>query len=138
VRGNGYVVDSLEAALWSFFTTDDFRSGALAAANLGDDADTTAAIYGQLAGASYGVESIPEEWRSKLARLELLESYAASLHTKAQSEEYFSPPPIPLTSEALECGADISDRTSHTTRGAAFRTGHAAPFLIPRAATADA
>ncbi|MCY7379484.1 MAG: ADP-ribosylglycohydrolase family protein, partial [Gemmatimonadaceae bacterium] len=55
IRGTGYVVDSLEAALWAFSRTDDFRSGALAAVNLGDDADTTGAVYGQLAGAYYGV-----------------------------------------------------------------------------------
>jgi hypothetical protein len=59
IRGSGYVVDSLEAALWAFATTDDFESGALAAVNLGDDADTTGAVYGQLAGAWYGVEGEP-------------------------------------------------------------------------------
>lgn len=66
IRGTGYVVDSLEAALWAFATTDDFRAGTLAAANLGDDADTTAAVYGQLAGAYYGEAAIPEGWRAKL------------------------------------------------------------------------
>lgn len=62
IRGTGYVVDALEAALWAFWTTEDFRSGALAAVNLGDDADTTGAIYGQLAGAYYGVDGIPPAW----------------------------------------------------------------------------
>ena len=66
VRGSGYVTQCLEAALWAFANTDDFRSGALAAANLGDDADTTAAVYGQLAGAYYGIEGIPPEWRSRV------------------------------------------------------------------------
>ena len=66
IAGTGYVVRSLEAALWAFATTNDFRSGALAAVNLGDDADTTGAIFGQIAGACYGVQAIPEEWRSKL------------------------------------------------------------------------
>ena len=66
IRGTGYVVDALEAALWAFATTADFRAGVLAAANLGDDADTTAGIYGQLAGAYYGEAGIPEGWRSKL------------------------------------------------------------------------
>lgn len=66
IRGTGYVVDSLEAALWAFATTDDFAAGVLAAANLGDDADTTAAVYGQLAGAFYGDEGIPAGWRAKL------------------------------------------------------------------------
>ena len=66
VQGSGYVTQCLEAALWAFADTDDFRSGALAAANLGDDADTTAAVYGQLAGAYYGLEAIPPDWRSRL------------------------------------------------------------------------
>jgi ADP-ribosylglycohydrolase len=66
IRGTGYVVDSLEAALWAFDTTDTFEAGALAAANLGDDADTTAAVYGQLAGAYYGEAGIPRRWRDRL------------------------------------------------------------------------
>lgn len=69
IKGSGYVVRSLEAALWAFYTTSDFRSGCLAAANLGDDADTTAAIYGQLAGAYYGLEGIPVGWVEKLSML---------------------------------------------------------------------
>ena len=66
IRGSGYVVESLEAALWAFASTSDFRSGALAAVNLGDDADTTGAIFGQLAGAHYGTDAIPAEWRRKV------------------------------------------------------------------------
>jgi ADP-ribosyl-[dinitrogen reductase] hydrolase len=79
IRGTGYVVSSMEAALWAFARSTDFRDGALLAVNLGDDADTTGAIYGQLAGAFYGVESIPENWRSRLAALDTLESFAARL-----------------------------------------------------------
>ena len=66
IKGTGYVVDTLEAVLWAFHDTDNFRDGALRVANLGDDADTTAAIFGQIAGAYYGVESIPSEWRERL------------------------------------------------------------------------
>ena len=66
IRGTGYVVQSLEAALWAFHKSVDYRHGALLAANLGDDADTTAAIYGQIAGAHYGVEGIPADWRAML------------------------------------------------------------------------
>jgi ADP-ribosyl-[dinitrogen reductase] hydrolase len=85
IVGSGFVVRSLEAALWAFATTDDFRSGCLAAANLGDDADTTAAIYGQLAGAAYGVDSIPSEWREKLALRSTIESLADGLLSCAES-----------------------------------------------------
>lgn len=70
IKGTGFVVRSLEAALWAFYTSNDFRSGCLLAANLGDDADTTAAIYGQLAGAYYGLAGIPEEWVGKLSLLD--------------------------------------------------------------------
>ena len=62
IRGSGYVVDSLEAALWCFAQTDSYEAAVLAAANLGDDADTTAAICGQIAGAYYGLPGIPERW----------------------------------------------------------------------------
>lgn len=66
IRGSGYVVESLEAALWCFHTTDNFRDAVLLAANLGDDADTTAAIAGQLAGAFYGESGIPAKWLERL------------------------------------------------------------------------
>jgi len=62
IQGSGYVVKSLEAALWCFLTTDSFSNAVLKAVNLGDDADTTAAICGQLAGAFYGVSRIPASW----------------------------------------------------------------------------
>lgn len=66
VRGTGYVVDSLEAALWCFWTTETYEQAILAATNLGDDADTTAAICGQVAGAYYGQSAIPTGWLSQL------------------------------------------------------------------------
>lgn len=79
IRGSGYVVASLEAALWAFAKSTSFEHGALLAVNLGDDADTTGAVYGQIAGAFYGAEGIPERWRRKLAHLEILESFAIRL-----------------------------------------------------------
>jgi ADP-ribosyl-[dinitrogen reductase] hydrolase len=79
VEGSGYVVESLEAALWSFATTASFRDAVLRAANLGDDADTTAAICGQIAGAFYGETAIPVAWRAKLAMRELIEETADAL-----------------------------------------------------------
>ncbi len=67
IRSSGYVVHTLEAALWCFLHSADFAGAVLAAANLGDDADTTAAVCGQLAGAHYGVAGIPAPWRARLA-----------------------------------------------------------------------
>ena len=66
IRGSAYVVESLEAALWCFWTTDSYKDAILTAANLGDDADTTAAICGQLAGAFYGANNMPPEWLDAL------------------------------------------------------------------------
>lgn len=79
IKGSGYVVDSLEAALWCFAQTDQFRDAILAAANLGDDADTTAAICGQLAGAFYGVEAIPAAWRQKIVMADQMLQWAEQL-----------------------------------------------------------
>ena len=63
IRGKGYVVNTVEAALWAFWKDDgSFEKGVLNAVNLGDDTDTTAAIYGQLAGAHYGYETLPDKW----------------------------------------------------------------------------
>jgi ADP-ribosyl-[dinitrogen reductase] hydrolase len=70
IQGSGYVVACLEAALWCFWQTDNYREAVLRAANLGDDADTTAAVCGQLAGAYYGEQAIPPAWREQVAMRE--------------------------------------------------------------------
>jgi ADP-ribosyl-[dinitrogen reductase] hydrolase len=67
IVGSGYVVRSLEAALWAFARHDSYSAAVLAAVNLGDDADTTGAVCGQLAGATWGKDGIPDEWLSGLA-----------------------------------------------------------------------
>jgi ADP-ribosylglycohydrolase len=79
ITGTGFVVRSLEAALWAFSRARDFRDGCLMAVNLGNDADTTGAIYGQLAGAYWGVNAIPLEWRDRLAFLDDITSVADAL-----------------------------------------------------------
>jgi len=80
IVGSGYVVLALEAALWAFYHGASFAEACLLAANLGDDADTTAAICGQLAGAFYGEQGIPEHWRHILACREFIESLADRLY----------------------------------------------------------
>ena len=67
IRSSGYVVHTLEAALWSVARAGDFRDAVLLAANLADDADTVAAVTGQLAGALYGLSGIPDRWLDRLA-----------------------------------------------------------------------
>jgi ADP-ribosylglycohydrolase len=87
IRGTGYVVDCLEAALWAFYHGSTFQEGALLAVNLGDDADTTGAVYGQLAGVYYGEEGIPAEWREKLAMREFIAKLAEAIFALAMGEE---------------------------------------------------
>ena len=83
IRGTGYVVDTLEAVLWAFFHTEDFSEGALKVVNLGQDADTTGAIFGQIVGTHYGVKSIPTEWRRRLTMGTEITSMADRLHGRA-------------------------------------------------------
>ncbi len=66
ISGSGYVIHCLEASAWCLWQANSFREAVLLAVNLGDDADTTGAVCGQLAGAFYGEEDIPAEWRSRL------------------------------------------------------------------------
>ena len=80
IKGSGYVVDSLEAALWAFNNSDNFADGARLAVNLGDDADTTGAVYGQIAGSFYGTSGIPERWIDILAEKDLIISFATQLY----------------------------------------------------------
>lgn len=79
IKGSGYVIDALEAALWAFAGTNTFRDCVLCAANLGDDADTTAAIAGQLAGAHYGLSGIPPEWQARLQDFGSIREMASQL-----------------------------------------------------------
>jgi ADP-ribosylglycohydrolase len=79
IRALGTAVKTFEAALWAFSKTSTFEEGCLLAVNLGDDADTVGAVYGQLAGAYYGVEAIPAEWVSGLSKRCIIEPFAAKL-----------------------------------------------------------
>ena len=80
IQGSGWVVKGLgEAALWAFHDADGFAEAVLKAVNLGNDADTTGAICGQLAGAYWGESNIPESWRSGLARMDMLNSALAGI-----------------------------------------------------------
>ena len=79
IRGTGYVVEALEAALWAFYRSDSFVAGAVLAVNLGQDADTTGAIYGQIAGAHYGLGAIPAAWRTTIFQSEQILALADAL-----------------------------------------------------------
>lgn len=79
IKGSGYVVKSLEAALWAFHDAKDFREAVLRSVNLGDDADTTGAVCGQFAGAYWGELGIPQKWLDGLAKKEMIEQALAGL-----------------------------------------------------------
>lgn len=84
IKGSGYVVASLEAGLWAFNKADTYKEGALLAVNLGDDADTTGAVYGQLAGAFYGLDGIPKSWVETIAYRPLIEELAGRLYVESR------------------------------------------------------
>jgi ADP-ribosyl-[dinitrogen reductase] hydrolase len=86
IRTSGYVAHTLEAAIWAVARTTSFEDAILLAANLGDDADTTAAVAGQLAGAVYGLSGIPARWRKLLAWGRRLENVAGALHLASVGE----------------------------------------------------
>lgn len=73
ISASGYVVDTLEAALWCLLNTEDYKSLVLKAVNLGEDTDTVGAVAGGVAGIIYGVEAIPIEWLNVLKRRDYLE-----------------------------------------------------------------
>ena len=73
IKSDGYVVNTLEAALWCFLTTEDYCSCVLKAVNLGSDTDTTAAVAGGMAGLYYGKRSIPTEWIEALRNKDVID-----------------------------------------------------------------
>ncbi|CAM9883597.1 unnamed protein product [Ectocarpus fasciculatus] len=122
IRNDGYVVRTLEAALWAFGRSASFEEGCLLIANLGDDADTVAAIYGQLAGAFYGYSGIPAEWRNKIALKGLIEAMAEELFDMSNRIDP-CPPPVPPASSIPP--------TSGTADAVAGGVTHAMPTTEP-------
>ncbi len=85
IRSSGYVVDTLEAALWCLWTTGNYRDCVLAAVNLGEDTDTVAAVAGGIAGLYYGTggaNGIPEEWMRQIPRREWIQGLCDGLERK--------------------------------------------------------
>lgn len=88
VKASGYVLDSIAAAVWCFARTESFEEAILLAANLGDDADTTAAICGQLAGAFYGMSGIPQHWLDRVYNGDFIEELAFDLSRLSYNEDF--------------------------------------------------
>ncbi|CAF3559269.1 unnamed protein product [Rotaria sp. Silwood1] len=106
IRGKGYIVNALEAALWAFWSDgDSFETGALNAVNLGDDTDTTAAIYGQLAGAYYGYNKLPKKWLESIYAKEFIQCVSSWI--AFEGEQWFKNQAAPDTRELINatlCG----------------------------------
>lgn len=90
IKSSGYVVDTLEAAVWCVLTTDNYRDCVLKAVNLGEDTDTVAAIAGGLAGALYGYDGIPKEWKNILIKRDYIEGMC-----EKAAEAWYTPEPAP-------------------------------------------
>lgn len=88
IQGRAYAGKALEAALWAFAKGKNFKESVLLAVNLGDDADTTGAICGQIAGAYYGMDGIPKEWVDGLVKKEIIEKYATDLYHASLKRGY--------------------------------------------------
>jgi len=80
ITGGAHAPVTLETALWGFHNTTNFKDGALKVVNLGGDSDTTGAVYGQIAGAYYGLSGIPKEWVDKIYEIDRIKSYAEKLY----------------------------------------------------------
>jgi len=87
INSSGYVIYTLEAALWSFYHTNSFKEGLILAVNLGEDTDTIGAVYGQLAGAFYGEENIDLYLKQNLKNRELIENIAIKLFELSEKDK---------------------------------------------------
>jgi ADP-ribosyl-[dinitrogen reductase] hydrolase len=86
ISGSGYVIHCLEASAWCFWQAQSFRDAVLLAVNLGDDADTTGAVCGQIAGAFYGEEGIPAQWLSLLVMADEIRALSDRLANTKKAE----------------------------------------------------
>lgn len=84
IRSTGYVVDTLEAAIWCLLTTDNYKECVLKAVNLGEDTDTVGAVAGGLAGILYGYDGIPKEWKSAIVKGEVIHKICLEFGAKYQ------------------------------------------------------
>jgi ADP-ribosylglycohydrolase len=86
IKSSGYVVDTLEAAIWAVLTTDNYKDCVIKAVNLGDDTDTVGAVAGSLAGALYGIENIPSSWMEELKAKSYINSMCDNAYKKWSDE----------------------------------------------------
>ena len=110
IVASGYVIKTMEAALWAFYHSETFEEGALKAVNLGNDADTVGAVYGQIAGAYYGMKAIPQAWVDKLYQGSMILKLADELYTLSEQMS------VALQMPLLDKEAGTFTRTDDTGR----------------------
>jgi len=113
IRGKGYIVNALEAALWAFWSDkNSFETGVLAAINLGDDTDTTAAIYGQLAGACYGYKNLPKEWVDQVYAKDFIKCLSKWIAYEGSRWKLESPSTSAISSVTVESPSKVDGASS--------------------------
>ncbi len=85
IKSSGYVVDTLEAAIWCLLNTDNYKDCVLKAVNLGEDTDTVGAVVGGLAGILYGYDSIPQEWINTLVKINMISKLCDDFYSKVKT-----------------------------------------------------
>lgn len=100
IRSGGYVVETLETALWCLLRTESYRDCVLKCVNMGYDTDSTAAVAGGLAGLYYGYDAIPQEWLSLLAGKEIIEDCVQGLERYCM-EHHLMPEASPHNLDAI-------------------------------------
>lgn len=111
IKSTGYVIDSLEAALWAFSCTYTFELGMITCAGLGGDVDTICCIYGQIAGAYYGYKEIPQRWLDAMQRKDLLSTLFGNLVAKviSKSDAIMSKRDLSICSNNVSNNTDVSE-----------------------------
>ncbi|CAF1351723.1 unnamed protein product [Rotaria sp. Silwood1] len=147
IRGKGYIVNALEAALWAFWSDgDSFETGALNAVNLGDDTDTTAAIYGQLAGVYYGYNKLPKKWLESIYAKEFIQCVSSWI--AFEGEQWFKNQGTPNTRQLINSGhhhaltlksiiANIPSLESHLNRKHSLVDDFTSNTLVRKAITPE-
>ena len=101
IKSSGYVVDTLEAAIWCLLNTDNYESCVLKAVNLGEDTDTVAAVVGGLAGIYYGLDNIPSKWVAQIARLDYIKELCGTFNDSLYDDSLKVRQPTPAKKEKI-------------------------------------
>ena len=85
IKSTGYVVNTLEASLWSVLTSKTYKDSVLKAVNLGGDTDTIGAITGSIASLAYGISDIPSDWISQIPKFDIIQNLIVDFNSLCQN-----------------------------------------------------